>query len=239
MLRFQTQLQVSSLPDELIDNQFEVIMPKLNIQDFDQNIASACKSKGFLSEVINSALGQSYMPIVEQINFEPQKLKTTARRVRTGWYNLPQDLENYGTVTMTFFCSNGMLTQYYLEAWRNMIFNKEGEFFYPSYVYKKNIEVYIYGPGNVALEENSAVARFTLKGCFPIAQEQFKFRYSNNPKRVTITATFQVDKIVYDETLANSSIIQELLTSPTTLLDKAVTSLMGEGTPYSIQDTYK
>ena len=58
-------------------------------------------------------------------------------------------------------------------------------------------------------------------------------------KRVRITASFRIDKIVWDKNLANSSIIQELLTSPTSLVDKAITTVFGRGNQqYSIDEVY-
>lgn len=237
MLRFQSQVEISSIADELVENQWEVLMPSLNIKDFNANICGC--SNTFMSS-ISSVLGlEKYTPIVEQINFRPQSFKNTAQRVRTGWINLPEDKENYDIVTITMFCSAGMLTQYYLDAWKSMMFNEEGEFFYPSYMYKKNIEIYIYGPGNIQLEQASAVAHFTLQGAYPFSQEPYKFTYTNNPKRVRITASFRIDKIVWDKNLANSSIIQELLTSPTSLVDKAITTVFGRGNQqYSIDEVY-
>ena len=237
MLRFQSQVEISSIADELVENQWEVLMPSLNINDFNANICGC--SNTFMSS-ISSVLGlEKYTPIVEQINFRPQSFKNTAQRARTGWINLPEDKENDDIVTITMFCSAGMLTQYYLDAWKSMMFNEEGEFFYPSYMYKKNIEIYIYGPGNIQLEQASAVAHFTLQGAYPFSQEPYKFTYTNNPKRVRITASFRIDKIVWDKNLANSSIIQELLTSPTSLVDKAITTVFGRGNQqYSIDEVY-
>lgn len=242
MLRFQSQVQVSAIADEAVDNQFEVIMPTFDISDFSRNNCS-CRCNVF-TDALRSLGVTSYTPIVEQISFTPQTLKVAQRRVRTGWINLAEDLNAYGDVSITMFCSAGMLTQYYMEAWRSVVYNEEGEFFYPASNYKKNIEIYIYGPGNLALEDVSAVAHFTLKGCFPHSQETLKFKYSNNPKRITITASFKVDKIVFDEGKANSSITQELATSPMSLLDNAVNRAVSTinptvYNPYSLSDTYR
>ena len=183
-LRFTSQLMIDNLPDEQFTDQFEVIMPALPL-DGDNN-------RGFLSNLT----GMIYRPIVEEITFGFKNFSTDTRRVRTGWYNVPKDIENYHEVKISMFCSSNMLTQYYLEAWRDLIFNPVGEYYYPGSHYKKNIEVFMYGSGG-----NSAVTSFfmpkfhyTLKGCFPCSQEDFKLEYTDNPQRFRISTNFKLKK---------------------------------------------
>lgn len=244
MLRFQTGLQVDYIADEATDDRFEVIMPKLDLLNYSANRAScncSCSSLSFgtLWDKFSSIVGlSSYQPIVEEISFRPLAFKSETRRVRTGYYNVPSDIEPYGDVSITMFCDANMLTQYYLSAWRAVMFNQSGEFYYPASLYKKNIDVYIYGPGNIQAEV-LATCHFILMGCFPSSQENYKLKYSMDPKRLTITQTFKVDKVVFDDVNAYSSIIQNTVTSPSTLVDRAITNLLTNGgTAYSINNVY-
>lgn len=244
MLRFQTGLQVDYIADEATDDRFEVIMPKLDLLNYSANRAScncSCSSLSFgtLWDKFSSIVGlSSYQPIVEEISFRPLAFKSETRRVRTGYYNVPSDIEPYGDVSITMFCDANMLTQYYLSAWRAVIFNQSGEYYYPASLYKKNIDVYIYGPGNIQAEV-LATCHFILMGCFPSSQENYKLKYSMDPKRLTITQTFKVDKVVFDSVNAYSSIIQNTVTSPSTLVDRAITNLLTNGgTAYSINNVY-
>lgn len=244
MFRFQSALQVDYIADCATDDRFEVIMPKLDLVNYENNRKScncgcSALSLGSFWDKFSSVAGlNSYQPIVEEINFKPLAFKSETRRVRTGFYNLASDIEPYGDVVITMFCDNSMLTQYYLEAWRATIFNFNGEFYYPGTLYKKNIEVYVYGPGNLQ-SENLAVCHFTLKGCYPSSQESFKFKYSMTPNRLVITQNFKVDRITFDETIAYSSIIQNNVTSPSSLVDKAISTLLTTGgTAYSMENVY-
>lgn len=227
-LRFSSQLMIDNLPDEQFTDQFEVIMPALAL-DGDNN-------RGFLSNLT----GMIYRPIVEEITFGFMNFATDTRRVRTGWYNVPKDINNYSDVKISMFCSANMLTQYYLDAWRNLIFNKRGEYYYPGIEYKKNIEVFMYGSGG-----NNAITsllmpklHYTLKGCFPATEDDFKLEYTDTPQRFRISATFKVDAVVKDETSATAAIRSELFTSPTAIFDNALSSLTSSNSKYSLADTY-
>lgn len=232
-LRFQSQLQVSNLPDEALENQFEVIMPKIDCINAWNSVSTG------LSGIFSTSTLTSYQPIVEEINFGVRNFKTNNRRVRTGWCNVPEDIEQYKDVSITMFCSAGMLTQYYLAAWKSLMFDSDGEYYNPMQFYKKNIEVFFYGPGNVGIEA-AATAHYTLQGCFPYSQENFKLKYASEPQRLRITQTFKVDKIVFDTTTAKSSIIQELATSPLSILDNVTTSLTNSANgAYNVADVYK
>lgn len=236
-LRFQSQLFIDCLPDEQIDNQWEVIMPKLNIANFDMNQVDA----SWVSKFANIAGLGTYQPIVEEISFGMVKFKTDTRRVRTGWLNVPSDIENYDEVNITFFVSSGMLTQYYLAAWRALVFNADGEYYYSMCNYKRNIEVYFYGPGNIGTLI-PAVAHFTIVGAFPTVQDQYKLQYKDNPQRLRINQRFKCDKVVYHRFNANTSIIEETVTSPYSLLDKAITTIAAQDytvSDYSIDKAYK
>jgi hypothetical protein len=234
-LRFQSAIQVAALPDEQIDNQFEVIMPTLNLVDYDAN-ESICNSN---TGLISPTGIFTYTPIVEEITFGTRNFKTATRRVRTGWCNLPDDTENWKDVSITMFCSAGMLTQYYLNAWKALVFNTNGEYFNPMKVYKKNIEVFIYGPGNVGVQ-TLATGHYTLVGCFPYDQDNYKLRYSGDPKRITLTQRFKVDRVMFESTCAKKAVIEELVTSPLSLMDKAVNIVMdNSGSTYNTTKTYE
>lgn len=237
MLRFQSQLQVSAIADEAIDNAFEVVLPTLSLISSNQTVDE--NSWTSLMGIANNLGITSYTPIVENISFGVRNFKTTTRRVRTGWCNVPEDIENYHDVAITMFCSTGMLTQYYLNAWRRLIFNDAGEYYNPMSVYKKNIEVYFYGPGNIGITgPGTCAAHYTLKGCFPYGQEDYKLQYSENPKRVTITAKFKIDKIVADGSYKVAAMAAEMITSPTSIVDKATSALFSSDNNYSVLDTY-
>jgi len=235
MLRFQTSMQVAAIADEQIDNQFEVVMPNLSLY----GNGATNRDWTSLMGIANNLGLTSYTPIVEQITFGVRNYKTNTRRVRTGWCNVPEDIENYHDVVITMFCSAGMLTQYYLNAWRRLMFDDDGEYYNPMYVYKKNIHVYIYGPGNVGISTAGTTAmHLTLKGCFPYKQDDYKLQYSENPKRLTITANFKVDKIVADSSYKTAALAAETITSPTGLLDRATSALFSSSDDYQVLDTY-
>jgi hypothetical protein len=247
MLRFQSHLQIDNLPDEQLQNQFEVIMPTLNLSDdtFSSSIGQRDDHGnpiGLLGKaadfVVNTANAMtSYTPIVEEIVFGTRAFKTETRRLRTGWINIPSDIENYHDVSITMFCSAGMLTQLYLAKWKGLIFNEEGEYFYPMNNYKKNIEVFFYGPGNI-IGAMEPVAHWTLKGCFPTLQQDFKLSYDKN-ERLRMTQTFKVDKVVSKAATAKKAITAELVTSPTSVVDALTNKVFGKGTStYSVEDTY-
>lgn len=235
-LRFISQLQIDNLPDEQINDQFEVIMPKLNLSDVHKK--SEAEKQGFLSKLssIGSDILYNYQPIVEQITFGTMNFKPATRRVRTGWINVPEDIENWHKASITMFCSAGMLTQQYLDAWRRLIFEPSGEYYNPNWYYKRNIIVNVFGP--TLSKVAPPIYTFTLKGCFPLTQEDFRFEYSNDPKRVTILATFSVDKVVYDPDKAKYAAISELVTSPSSILDKAISTFSTDNSAYSTGNTY-
>lgn len=236
-LRFQSQLQIDSIPDSQLENQFEVIMPTLSL------LADKSSNWTSISGILNKTGLSDYTPIVEEITFGVKNFTTDTRRVRTGWCNVPADIENYRDVVITFYCSSGMLIQYYLAAWKNLIFNSDGEYYNPMKVYKKNIEVYFYGAGNLGAIVPEA-AHYTLKGCFPYSQEVYKLSYSNEPQRLRVTQSFKVDAIVADSNNAKSSIISETITSPMNALGNIASNVVGslfgsEEAGYSPEDVYK
>lgn len=233
MLRFQSAVQVEALPDESIDNQFEVVMPTLSLISSPQD--TNANSWTSVMGIANNLGLTSYTPIVEQITFGVRNYKTNTRRVRTGWCNVPEDIENYHDASITMFVSSGMLTQYYLNAWKRLIFDDQGEYYNPMSVYKKNIHVYFYGPGNVGL----AAAHYVLKGCFPYRQDDYKLAYTENPKRLTITANFKIDKVVAMSSYKTTAMAAELITSPTGIVDRVTSSLFAEADDYTVLDTYK
>lgn len=221
---------VEALPDEMIDSTWEVLMPKLNIVD-----PYAGENSGILGYIGNAV--NTYQPIVEAINFGVTNFKTNTRRVRTGWCNVPEDIQNYQMVNITMFCSANMLTQYYLAAWKRLVYDADGEYYNPMSIYKKNIEVYMYGLGNIGIEGLASI-HFTLQGCFPTNQEAYKLEYKSEPQRFRVSQNFAVDKVVFDSSVAQQAIITELVTSPTSVVDKAMTTLFNSGSNYSIDQTY-
>lgn len=240
-LKFASQLNVDALPAEALNSDFEVIMPSLNIilQSASKNTKSATDASSFLTlakeSIIGSSISYNYVPVVEEIRFTPRSFKTETRRVRTQWVNVACDIENLKQVEIIMFCSNGMLTQYYLDAWRNLVYDKDGEYYNPISVYKKNIEVYFYGAASVG--SFIPVAHFTLKGCFPVSQGSYDLKYSNKPDRLRISANFAVDRIVCDNTMARSSAIRELCTSPLSVANKLLGALVEGASDYSLSNT--
>lgn len=228
MLRFQSAIQIESLPDEQIDSQFEVMMPTLYLSEEQRSTAlsgSWTSASGIWNNIttLGANMVSAYTPIVEEISFGVRNFGTNTRRVRTGWCNVPDDIKNYQDVSITFFCSSGMLIQYYLEAWKRLIFNDKGEYYNPMRMYKKDIEVYFYGPGNINLGVGGlAAAHYTLKGCFPYLQDDYRLKYSMDPKRLTLTAKFRMDAIVFDKQLKTKSMIAEMVTSPSSILTQAL-----------------
>lgn len=235
MLRFQSQLQVSALADEAIDSSFEVVMPTLSLY----NNGPMDDTWGTLMGLTNNLGITSYTPIVEQITFGMRNFKTNTRRVRTGWCNVPEDIDNYHDVVITMFCSTGMLTQYYLNAWKRLMFDSNGEYYNPMTVYKKNIHLYIHGAGNIGVSAmGTSSAHYILKGCFPYRQDDYKYQYSDNPKRVTITANFKVDKVVMDTSYKTAALAVETITSPTSIVDRATSALFSSADDYKVLNTY-
>lgn len=228
-LRLQTAFQIQNLPDEQNDNSFEVILPQLDL--FAKPKSN--ESKGFLSRTWGAITGDGpcyYRPIVEEITFTPQSIKSEGRRVRNYWINVPGSMENMKAVKMTLFCSQSMLTQYYLDAWKNLIYNKHGEYFNSMSEYKKDIEIYFYGAGNIGVSEVSAVAHFTMKGAFPVSQDTYKLQYSDNPKRLTLGVSFVYDRLVADEKLAHKGYLLETLsTGGLSVLDNFINGLTEDG----------
>jgi len=264
MLRFTSALQVQALPDEQLDDRFEVIMPSLNInnyQDLDKDAgatSTTTEKKSIWSEGLekltssdtwSNFTGIKYTPIVEEIVFGTMNFKTDTRRIRTGWYNIPTDIENYKEVSITMFCSAGMLTQYYLETWKRMVFNPYGEYYNPGSFYKKNIEIFFEGlasapsfdliGGGDTWQHSMHV---TLVGCFPSMQDSYKLSYSADPKRLRLTQKFKVDKVLFDMTKGKIQVAARtdlLGSSGSNLVDSFSSTLAATAnSTYDIQEVY-
>lgn len=231
-LRFTSQLNIDNLPDEQLDNQFEVIMPSIDISFSETTL-------GLFKQLETMSSWYSYTPIVEEIVFGTRNFTTDSRRVRTGWFNVPNDIEKFHEAKITMFCPASMITQYYLEAWKKLIFNDQGEYYYPFSHYKKNIEIYIYGPmGNTAGITNLIPeCHITLQGCFPFSQKDYEFEYKEDPKRLRILATFNVDNVKIDTSVGKNALNREFITSPTSILDKGL-SMLNSSSTYDIETTY-
>ena len=236
-LRLQSTLTaVDNISDPQIESAFEVVMPTLKIGELSASTKSTLANLSF-GNVLSELAGKDYTPIVEKITFGTLSFGSADRRVRTGWLNVPDDIKNYPEVSITMYCSNGMLTQYYLESWKRLVFNPDGEYYNQANVYKRNIEVYFYGTGNVGAGMPLA-AHYTLVGCFPTQQENYTLQYSGAPKRLVLTQKFRMDKIIYDMSLMKSSIIEELAGAPLTIADRAISSLSDAPSTYTLNKTY-
>lgn len=187
-LRFRTQLQVDMMPDEQVDNRWEVVMPKMNLQ-------------------LGELRVYPYYPIVESIHFAPLGFKNSANvRAVTTYYNIPIDKEDAKEANITFFCDTGMLIQYYIQTWKDLMFNQEHEFYYYPWQYKRDIYVLFYGYGGT-----TPTAKYILKGCYPITQSDFELQYSRDPKRLRITQKFNVDRVITDTKTMTKSLVNTYL----------------------------
>jgi len=81
-------------------------------------------------------------------------------------------------------------------------------------------------------------AHYTLVGCFPTSQTPYSLKYSSNPRRLTLTQTFKMDKILFDMNLSKSSIIEELVGAPLTIADRAISSLSDAPSTYTLNKVY-
>lgn len=235
-LRLQSQLTIDSLADPQLKSAFEVVMPTLKIGELSASTKSTLSKLNF-GNVLSELAGKDYTPIVEEIKFGTMSFGSAARRVRTGWLNLPDDIKNYPDVRISMYCSNAMLTQYYLESWKRLVFNPDGEYYNQANVYKRNIEVYFYGTGNVGVGMPLA-AHYTLVGCFPTQQQEYALKYSGSPERLTIVANFKMDKIKFDMNLMKSSIIEELAGAPLSVADKLLSAVSDAPSKYILNNTY-
>lgn len=235
-LRLQSQLTLDSLSDPQIESAFEVVMPTLKIGSTEESTKTDLFGID-MGNILAELSGKDYTPIVEAINFGTMGFGSAERRVRTGWLNIPDDIKNYPEVSITMYCSNGMLTQYYLETWKRLVFNPDGEYYNQANVYKKNIEVYFYGAGNIGVGMPLA-AHYTLVGCFPTQQKEYSLQYSGSPKRLRLTQKFKMDKIIFDMSLSKSSIIEELVSAPLTIADRAISSLSDAPSTYTLNKVY-
>ena len=215
-LRFQSQLQLDLLPDEAVDNRFEVIMPSIQLINTNRLVTNTkALQKANAGNSVMSLLGRAasaisgkvtkYIPIVEEITFGQYTLSTDFTRINTFFYGYPTDKKALENVNITMFLDTGLLAYYYVQSWRDLIFNEEYEYYYPSVNYKKDIIVVFYGAGS-----SLPVAKFTLKGCFPIEITKFQLKYEEDPKRLRLTSTFSVDRIEPDYTLASTAIASTL-----------------------------
>lgn len=241
-LRFASHLAIDNLSDEQRNDRFEVIMPNLRelaaTRD-SQNNATVSELSTW-SKIWTTLSAENYDPIVEEIVFPVRNFVTETRRVRTGWINLPKDLENPNEITLTFFCEQNMMIQHYLDTWKSLIYNERGEYYNSFTVYKKNITVLIYGPNTVLngipgmniVDVGGALlySKYTLHGCFPKMQEPYKLEYSADPKRFRLLAKFVVDKVTCDFSNAGQSTAVDLLSNPMNTLSRVFQGTSGNST---------
>lgn len=231
---------IDNLPDEQLNDQFEVIMPELPLLNLPQDKSNP-STWNIIKGMVGGGAEVKYRPIVEEITFGTMNFSTETRRVRTGWLNVPSDIENWHDVAITMFCPASMATHMYLNTWKKMVFNRNGEYYNSMSYYKKNITVIVHGPmKSLGSAIGIGAMQFTLKGCFPKTQEDFKFEYSDDPKRFRVLAHFSVDKVDYDESISRSTIITESITSPTQIFDKVLSAnfAMNSENEYSTLNTY-
>lgn len=233
--KFRSQLQIDLIPDEALANRFEVDMPTMYITDRSKRVdeKDVTENQQFRNDYGISKLGYPYSPIVEEISFAPRGFSTSPQRVRTGWYKVPTDVEEIKDVTMTFFVSQGMLTQYYLTEWKKLIFNTEGEYYYPGWVYKKNIKVTFWGASTVV-----PVALMYLEGAFPKTQEDYKLSYNQFNQRLTLTAVFSVDNIKIKTSYIYPACASEIISGPVGAIGdiarNGLSSILGTSEEYDI-----
>lgn len=177
-MKFRSQLQVDNIDDPFIANLWEVILPELDI-----------------SMYVNSSISNNtakYAPIVEEITFAPLGFEnSTDIRAITTYYNIPLDKKDAKEANISLYCENDMKAQYYLKAWREMMFNEEHEFYYEPWQYKRDIIVNFYG-----LSSETPVIQYYLKGAYPILQDDITLKYSRTPNRFIITQKFNVDRVI-------------------------------------------
>lgn len=196
-MKFQTQLELDSIEDPMLNNMWEVVMPKLDIQYL--------MSKGIDAYFGGKWNGYNeFAPIVEEITFAPLGFRnSTDIRAGTTYYNIPLDKIDAKEANLTFYCDKEMKTQFYLKAWKETIFNEEDEFYYLPYQYKKDIFVYFYGLTETTVT-TTPIIQYCLKGCYPITQDDITLKYSKNADRFRITQKFNVDRVIIESYNSNS-----------------------------------
>ena len=162
--------------------------------------------------------GDQYRPIVEEITFAPLGFENSKNiRAITTYYNVPVDKQDAKEANITFYCDTNMRAQYYIRAWRAMIFNEEDEYYYLPYQYKRDILVYFYGLGSV-----SPIITYRLKGCYPLLQDDFTLKYSKDAERVRISQKFNVDRVIIGEKIGvGGSGLMDALNMPGKLVQQA------------------
>ena len=236
MLRFQSQVQIDNLPDEQIDSKWECTLPSIEL---------------------DTALGGvKYAPIVEEIVFRGTSFSNEEFRVATRFYTIPTDRQSFGECTMTLFCEQGMLPIYYLQSWRNLMFDPKHQFYYCNTSNENNAFKILSSNTNASvdrMEYNSAyknqinavsnwkknieiyfyglgsvtpIAHATLYNAYPVSQGDYSLQYSLQPKRFRINCTFRYDNIIWDSSYRNSAIISSLLAG------NPIGSLMDQGMNY-------
>lgn len=260
-LRFTSQLLVDQIPDEQLEDRWEVIMPTLNLNTpyIASSSASSAEEEGFWNKTKQAAknlgnslgdilTGQTYCPIVEEITFKPQGFKNEARRVRTQYINVPGDIEAPYEINICMYCPGSMLTQYYIEAWKRLVYNPYGEYYNQQNVYKKNIEVYFEAPfslpnagtlvGSNAADSRMCSCHFTLHGCYPTVQDVFKLTYASNPKRLRIVQKFMCDRITLENNLKTAGIIESIASLGTNAVDGLLTQLSTHTSAFNQNNVY-
>jgi hypothetical protein len=221
MLRFQSQVMIDNLPDEQLDSKWECVLPSINLD--------------------TAFGGIPYTPIVEEIVFRGTSFSNEEFRVGTRFYNLPSDRQSFGEASLTLFCEQGMLPVYYLQSWRNLIFDPVHQYYYCNARYdmdtnkstgleilSSNGDKSVYMSGGSQINATShwkkdieiyfygvgsvtPIAHATLYNAYPVSQGDYSLEYSMEPKRFRITCSFRYDNLVWDSSYRNTAIISSLL----------------------------
>lgn len=235
MLRFQSQLSIDNLPDEQLDSRWECVMPYINLD--------------------TGAGGIPYCPVVEEISFNPSGFENEEFRVGTRYFNLPSDRKSFGECSITLFCEQGMLPVYYLQSWRNLIFDPVHQYYYcnnRNIDSKKGLDILssngfgamatIGRSGQINATSNwkkdieiyfygvgntAPIAHATLYNSYPVSEQSYKLEYKVEPQRFRITCNFRYDNLVWDSSYRNMAIISSLLGGNPlgTLMDQGLTGI--------------
>ncbi|UYD59296.1 hypothetical protein HPMBJEAJ_00197 [Aeromonas phage avDM6] len=147
-------------------------------------------------DILDGFLGTDYdvnkdlALMVKSVGLPSSTLETTINRID----KLPRHEvkgRNYGTMTMTFYCSPGYEERSLMLTWQNTIVNpSNGRFgFYQQYA----------KPIDIITLDRHGVKRSTVHntGCFPIEVGEVQLDFENNSQIATFTVTFAVATTVH------------------------------------------
>ncbi|QAX99112.1 baseplate-tail tube initiator [Aeromonas phage Assk] len=160
-------------------------------------------------EILDGFLGTDYdvnrdlALMVKSVGLPSSTLETTINRTD----KLPRHEvrgRNYGTMSMTFYCSPSYEERSLMLTWQNTIVNpRNGQFgFYNTYA--KDIDV-------ITLDRHG-VKQSTVHntGCFPIEVGEVQLDFENNSQVATFTVTFAVSTTVHVPTKGEENTIDSI-----------------------------